>query len=180
MTPRVPRIFPTVILVVGCFVLASSCVSHAQGVSQPAKATVRLSALRDTTLTTSDLARLPRSQVWVAESGHGGDTAHARVLYEGVAVSDLLALVGAPLGSALRGRAVASYVLVEAADGYRVVFSLEEASALATTTRLLLADRRNEQALSPDEGPFRVIAPEARHSRWIRQAVRISVREAAP
>ena len=174
------RSFSAVILGVGCLVLASSRLSQAQATSQPPTVTVRLSAQRDTTLAASDLARLPRSQIWVTDSAHGRDTAHARVLYEGVAVSDLLALVGAPLGSALRGRAVASYVLVEATDGYRVVFSLEEASARAPTPRLLLADRRNGQPLSPDEGPLRVIAPEARHSRWVRQVARISVREAAP
>lgn len=173
------RTSPLVVLVLGGLALASPRVSLAQAASPRATATVRLSAQGDTTLTAADLARLPRAQIRVAGSPHAGDTAHAEVLYEGVAVSDLLALVNAPLGSALRGRAVGSYVLVEAADGYRVVFSLEEADARASTPRLLLADRRNGQPLSPDEGPLRVIAPDARHSRWIRQVVRISVREAA-
>ena len=67
----------------------------------------------------------------------------------------------------------------EAADGYRVVFSLDEAGARTPPT-LLLADRHNGQPLSPDEGAFRIIGPDARHSRWIRQVVRISVRDAAP
>src|SRR5688572_1366595 len=133
------RAFPPVVLVIGCLLLASSRVAQAQATSPPATATVRLSAQRDTTLTASDLARLPPSQIRVAASEHAGDTTHAQVLYEGVAVPDLLALVDAPVGSALRGRAVASYVLVEAADGYRVVFSLEEATARAPTPRLLLA-----------------------------------------
>jgi DMSO/TMAO reductase YedYZ molybdopterin-dependent catalytic subunit len=44
----------------------------------------------------------------------------------------------------------------------------------------VLADRRDGQPLSPHEGPLRVIAPGARHSRWIRQVVRVSVRAAAP
>lgn len=174
------RSSPPVVLLLGWLVLAGPRASQAQAASQPTTATVRLSAQRDTILTATDLGRLPRSQIRVAASDHAGDAAHAQVLYEGVAVADLLALVGAPLGSALRGRAVASYVLVEAADGYRVVFSLEEAGARTPTPRLLLADRRNGEPLPPDEGPLRVIAPDARHSRWIRQVVRISVRDATP
>lgn len=177
------RSSPPGALVLAWLVLASPPASQAQSSSaqsssaQPA-ATVRLSAQRDTTLSAADLGRLPRSRIQTAP--HGGDTTHAQAVYEGVAVADLLALVGAPLGSALRGRAVASYLLIEAADGYRVVFSLEEADARAPTPRLLLADRRNGQPLPPDEGPFRVIAPDARHSRWIRQVARISVRAAVP
>jgi DMSO/TMAO reductase YedYZ molybdopterin-dependent catalytic subunit len=174
------RSSPPVALLLGCLVLVAACASHARVAAQSPTAALRLSAQRDTTLTAADLARLPRTQVRVAASGHAADSAHAQVLYEGVAVADLLALVGAPLGSALRGRAVASYVLVEAADGYRVVFSLEEAGARPQTPALLLADRRDGQALSPEEGPLRIIAPDARHSRWIRQVVRISVRDAAP
>ena len=169
-----------VLLLLGCLWFASPRGAQAQGASAYATVTVRLSAQRDTTLTAADLARLARSQVRVPAADHGGDTAHAQVLYEGVAVADLLAIVGAPLGAALRGRAVASYVLVEAADGYRVVFSLEEAGARDPTPFLLLADRRDGKPLSPDEGPLRVIAPGARHSRWIRQVVRISVRDATP
>jgi DMSO/TMAO reductase YedYZ molybdopterin-dependent catalytic subunit len=138
--------------------------------------TLRVSAQRDTILTVSDLARLPRSQLQVAQPGHGADTTHRQETYEGVALSELLALVRAPMGSALRGRAVASYVLIEAADGYRVVFSLEEVDS----ARVLLADRKNGAALSSQEGPLRVVAPNARHSRWIRQVARISVRDAAP
>ena len=172
MTPPSP-----LVLLLGCAILSTSRPADAQVAAQPV--TIRLSAQRDTTLSSADLTRLPRSQVRVPASDHAGDSAHAQVLYEGVAVSDLLTLVGAPLGSALRGRAVSSYVLVEAADGYRVVFSLEEAGPRTPPT-LLLADRRNGQPLSPDEGPLRIVAPDARHSRWIRQVVRISVRDAAP
>jgi DMSO/TMAO reductase YedYZ molybdopterin-dependent catalytic subunit len=172
------RSSPPGVLVLAWLTFASPPASQAQATSEQPAATVRVSAQRDTTLTAADLARLPRSRIQTAV--HGDDTSHAQVLYEGVAVADLLALVGAPLGPALRGRAVASYLLIEAADGYRVVFSLEEADARTPTPRLLLADRRNGRPLSPDEGPFRVIAPDARHSRWIRQVVRIAVRAAAP
>jgi DMSO/TMAO reductase YedYZ molybdopterin-dependent catalytic subunit len=139
-----------------------------------------VSAQRDTILTSAELDRMPRARLRVARPDHAGDTAHASDTYEGVALADLLALVGAPLGAALGGRSVASYVLVEAADGYRVVFSLDEVGPGTSTSPALLADRRNGQPLSSADGPLRVIAPMARHSRWIRQVVRISVRDAAP
>jgi len=166
---------------IGCLVLANPGRARAQGGARAGAATIRISAQRDTTLSPGDLAGFPRAQIRVPAAEHGRDTAHADILYEGVAVSDLLSLVDAPLGAALRGRAVASYVLIEAADGYRAVFSLDEIGAAdSTTTRVLLADRRNGEPLGAEEGPLRVIAPGARHSRWVRQVVRISVREAAP
>jgi len=46
--------------------------------------------------------------------------------YEGVRLSDLLAKAGVPLGEKLRGRALASYTVVQASDGYSVVYSIAE------------------------------------------------------
>ncbi|MGH7718323.1 MAG: molybdopterin-dependent oxidoreductase [Gemmatimonadaceae bacterium] len=94
--------------------------------------------------------------------------------YSGVALGDLLVRIGAPRGDSLRGPALASYVLVEAADGYRVVFALAELNESFTDRRILLADRKNGQPLSPSEGPFRLVVPgERRPARWIRQVTRI-------
>jgi hypothetical protein len=57
----------------------------------------------------------------VAASAHG-----VTGRFSGASLADLVHLVGAPVGDSLRGPALASYVLVEAADGYRVTFSLAE------------------------------------------------------
>lgn len=142
-------------------------------------APLRVSAQRDTVLTLADLARLPRYRQRTGAPHHGAAPAPSPE-YEGVAMRDVLALVGAPIGAAFRGRATASYVLVEAADGYRVIFSLDEIAPETEAAPIILADRKDGAALSAEEAPLRVIAPGARHSRWIRQVVRISVREAAP
>jgi DMSO/TMAO reductase YedYZ molybdopterin-dependent catalytic subunit len=144
-------------------------------------AVLRLSAQRDTILSAADFARLPRSTIRVpAAHRHGADSAPpTTTTYGGVALADLLALVGAPRDAALRGRTVSLYLLIEASDGYRVVFSLDEL-AREGADPVILADRRDDQPLPADEGPWRVIAPGARHSRWIRQVARLSVREAAP
>ncbi len=41
-------------------------------------------------------------------------------------LSDLLALIHAPAGDSLRGKALATYLRVDGADGYRVVFALAD------------------------------------------------------
>ena len=45
---------------------------------------------------------------------------------DGVLLEELLLKAGVPHGEQLRGRAMTTYVLAEAEDGYRVVFSLAE------------------------------------------------------
>jgi DMSO/TMAO reductase YedYZ molybdopterin-dependent catalytic subunit len=102
-----------------------------------------------------------------------------RVEYEGVQVSHLLKLVGVKLGDDLRRPVLARYALVEAADGYREVFSLTELDEEVTERVVLLADRRDGQALDAKEGPLRFVIPdEKRHVRWVRQVTAINVREA--
>jgi hypothetical protein len=124
-------------------------------------------------ITAEKLAELPRETVSV-EVGGG-----AKVEYEGVQVSQLLKLVGVSLGDDLRGLALARYALAEAADGYRVVFSLTELDQEVTERAVLLADRRDGQPLDAKEGPLRIVIPdEKRHARWVRKVTAINVREA--
>jgi hypothetical protein len=47
----------------------------------------------------------------------------SRSAYEGVLLEELLRRAGAPQGEKLRGPAMATYVVAEADDGYRVVHS---------------------------------------------------------
>jgi hypothetical protein len=46
--------------------------------------------------------------------------------FEGVLLADILQKLGLPFGKQLRGRALTTYLLVEAVDGYRVLFVLPE------------------------------------------------------
>ena len=65
---------------------------------------------------------------------------------------------------------MALYLLVEAADGYRVVFALPELDPAFTERVVLLADHRDGQPLTPAEGPLRLVVPdEKRQARWVRQ-----------
>ena len=116
--------------------------------------------------------KLPRKSVMV------NDRDGAVLEYAGILVSELLKLVGVELGGALRGPLLARYALVEAADGYRVVFSLPELDSDTTERVVLLADKCDGKPLDANEGPFRIVIPdEKRHARWVRRVTSITVRE---
>ncbi len=125
------------------------------------------------TLTAADLSKLP--QHTVAATDHG-----TPVKFEGVLLSDVLARVQAPVGEKLRGKALAEYLLVEAADGYRVVFALAELDPAFSDKRVYLVTQRDGKPLSEKEGPFRIVAPdEKRPARWVRQVTALKIKEAS-
>lgn len=71
------------------------------------------------------------------------------------------------------------YLLVEAADGYRVVFALPELDAAFTDRKVYLATRRDGKALTDKEGPFRIVVPDdKRPARWVRQVTALRIRQA--
>ena len=101
--------------------------------------------------------------------------------YEGVLLADVLRSAGVTLGKDLKGPLLANYLLVEAADGYRVVFALPEVDPELTDKVVLLADRKDGEALNAEDGPFKIIAPgDKRNMRRVRRVTRISVRSGAP
>ena len=74
------------------------------------------------------------------------------------------------------GKALTTYLLVKAADGYQVVFALPELDPGFTDRVIFLADRRDDKPLSPKEGPLRIIVPgEKRQARWVRQVTSLTV-----
>jgi len=117
-----------------------------------------------------DLEKMPHVSVEVKD--HDGNL----TTYEGVALVDLLKLAGAPIGEKLRGATMASYVLAEAKDGYRVVFALPELDPAFTDAKVLVAYAANGKPLPDGQGPFRIVAlQEKRPARWIRMLQRIQV-----
>ena len=110
---------------------------------------------------------MPRASVRLE---NGGGT------YEGVWLHEILKKAGAPLGERLRGKALATYVLAEARDGYQVVFSLGELDPSFTSSQVLLADKLNGGPLEPEQGPFRlVVASDKPGARSVRMLVRLEV-----
>ncbi len=157
-------------LLLTLFVLLSPLRSYAEeGPAGPVLLAISGEVEHPMQVRASDLSRLPRQKL--RASAHGKES-----LFEGVALIDVLKLAGVPTGESLRGNQLVKYVLVEARDDYRVVFSLAELDSALIDREVLLADRRDGSALPAEEGPLRiVVAGEKRPVRWIRQVREIRV-----
>jgi len=121
------------------------------------------------TLSKEDLAKMPRSSVSWSEHGPA-------VNYEGVLLYEVLKAAGAPLDKQLSGKALATYVLADAKDGYEVVFTLPEVDPAFTDSKILVADTVNGQALGEKQGPLRiVVAQDKKGARSIRMLEKLTV-----
>ncbi len=143
--------------------------------SQAAAATISVAGavLHPLTLSVADVSAMPRQTVRVGEHGQPESA------YDGVLLRDVLARAGVQFGTAIRGRALATYVLCSASDGYRVVFALAELDSAFSDRPVILADRKDSQPLDARTGPFRIVVPgDARGARWIRQLTAITVLQA--
>ncbi|MBZ5594271.1 MAG: molybdopterin-dependent oxidoreductase [Acidobacteriia bacterium] len=121
------------------------------------------------TLTADDLAKMPRASVRTVSNG-------METAYEGVWLHEILKRAGVPQGSNLRGKALASYVLAAAQDGYQVVFSLAELDPSFIDNQILLADTANGKPLSGAQGRFLLVVPKDAHgARSIRMLTKFEV-----
>jgi hypothetical protein len=120
-------------------------------------------------LSVAVLKTWPRVTATVDEDGRS-------VVYEGVALAEILERAGAPLGAALRGNNLASYVLATARDGYQVVFSLAEIDPAFTKNGVIVADTADGKPLFDYQGPLRIVAPrDSRPARSVRMLQRLDV-----
>ncbi len=125
-------------------------------------------------LTVADLKGMPRKTLRV-DNAHSGKTE----VYEGVLVEDLLKKAGVPQGEQLRGKAMATYVLVEAADDYRVLFALEDFNSSFMDSEIIVADTMDGAPIPGALGPFRLVAPhEKRPARWVEMVSSVTVVQA--
>jgi DMSO/TMAO reductase YedYZ molybdopterin-dependent catalytic subunit len=121
------------------------------------------------TLTADDLAKMPRASA--RTTSHGIET-----VYEGVRLHEVLKRAGVPQGEALRGKALAGYVLAEAQDGYQVVFSLGEVDPAFIDNEILLADTADGKPLLGEQGRFRLVVPkDKREARSVRMLSKLEV-----
>src|SRR5947207_11934114 len=86
----------------------------------------------DRQLTTAQIAALPRTTVTISDHG-------TSATFEGTELANLLAMAGVPHGEKLRGKELAGYVMIEAADGYRALFALPEADPTFHDRKVILA-----------------------------------------
>ena len=136
-----------------------------------AKLTIAGDVTTPLTLAKADLAKLPRTSVTVKADGSDEQTT-----YEGVLLYDILKQAGAPLGKQLMGKALATYVLAEARDGYQVVYALPEFDPSFTDNKIIVADTIDGKPLFDYQGPLRIVAPhDKRGARSIRMLQRIEV-----
>ena len=142
-----------------------------QAAPQPAGLAISGEVTKPLQLSLADLSAMPHKSLKVTNPHDQKQEA-----YEGVPLADLLKLAGAAQGEQLRGTAMATYVLVEAADGYRVVFSLAELDPGIEDSNVLVADKVDGHALDGKIGPLRLIAPlDKRPARWVRMVQSIRV-----
>lgn len=123
------------------------------------------------TLTAADLTKMPRTTLHVTNA-HENKTE----TYEGVLLEELLRRAGVAHGEQLRGKMMTSYVIAEAEDGYKVVFSLAELDSGMTDSEILVADTVDGAPIDAKRGPFRLVAPhDKRPARWVRMLKSITV-----
>lgn len=121
-------------------------------------------------LSLKELKSMPQSEV------SGKDRDEEVHSFQGVLLIDLLKKGGMKFGTALKGINQAQYLLVEAADGYKVIFSLPEIDPEFSGKQILIAHSRDGVALEEGVGPFRFVVPEEKlHARWIREVVAVKL-----
>ncbi len=122
------------------------------------------------TLSAADLAKLPRAEI---EAGK------QRRKYSGVALAELLRVAGVQWGGKC-SPLLTCYVLVEGADGYRVLFSIPEIDPQQCRKMVILADRCDGKPLSGKDGPYQTIEEDAKErGRWVKQVKTVSLHTAA-
>ncbi|MCD9185968.1 MAG: hypothetical protein LUM44_06020 [Pyrinomonadaceae bacterium] len=121
-----------------------------------------------------DLAKFTRREI-KAKMPHDEKEA----FYSGFNLSDVLLDAGAKIGKGeMRGKELAAYLLVEAADGYKVAFAIAEIAPEYTDKVILLADTRDGKPLDENDGTWQLIVPDdKKHGRWARQIVSLKVKK---
>jgi hypothetical protein len=115
------------------------------------------------TLSASDIAKVPQQTIRTTDHG-------TPVTFEGVLLTDVLAKVRTPTGEAFNKTVASYYLIAEANDGYRAVFSWAEVDPTFTDRKVYVVTKRDGKLLSAKDGPFELIVPgEKRYSRWVRQ-----------
>ncbi len=137
----------TVMKYAAFLLLASSALAQAPA----ATLTVTGDVPMPLTLTLANLAAMPRQTVRVPNPDG------SMAVYEGVALIDVLKRAGVPFGGELRGKALASYMLAKASDGYQVVFTPGEIDPSFGNQTILVADHRDGAPLSGNQGSLRLM-----------------------
>jgi DMSO/TMAO reductase YedYZ molybdopterin-dependent catalytic subunit len=118
----------------------------------PAAFTISGDVAKPVTITAEDIASMPREKVTVPDANG------TKIEYEGVTLKEVLKRAGV-LGNPLRGKALTTYLLAKAQDGYQIVFSLGEVDAEFGDEQILVTDKRDGKPLDAKTGPLRILVP---------------------
>jgi hypothetical protein len=139
------------------------------GIASCQQLTVRAENGKQTTLTRTDIEALPHVKVTSTASG-------ASMTFEGASLKSVLERGGVGFGQVMKGKQLASCLLVEAADGYRVVIALPEIDEAFNDKQFVLAFLKDGKPLDEKEGPYRIVIPdEKRMARWVRQVTALKI-----
>ena len=117
-------------------------------------------------LSAAELAKLPHAEIQAGKQPSK---------YSGVPLAELLRVADVDW-SGNCSPLLMCYVLVEAADGYRVLFSIPEIDPQQRQKMVILADCCDGKPLSNTDGPYQMIEEDAKqHGRWVRQVKTISL-----
>jgi hypothetical protein len=131
--------------------------------------TVQGEAGKQVVLARADIEALPHMKVTT-------NVAATPTMFEGVSLKAVLEKAGVGFGETLKGKRLASCLLVEAADGYRVVIALPELDPAFTDKQVVLAFSKDGKPLDDKEGPYRIVIPdEKRMARWVRQVTTLKI-----
>lgn len=120
-------------------------------------------------LTKADIDALPHVKITINATG-------TSATFEGVPLKAVLEKAGVGFGETIKGKRMASCLLVEAADGYRVVIALPELDPAFTDKQFVLAFLKDGKPLNEKEGPYRLVIPdEKRMARWVRQVTTLKI-----
>jgi hypothetical protein len=163
-------------LIVACLILVGNLIVQQPAVAASEKNDLLLSAPahEPVRLSATDFTVLPHITV----TFHNTHT-NADETYSGVRLSDLLAKLGAPLGDALRGKALANYVVAAGSDGYKSVLALGEVDPSFHPGEVIVADAMDGKPLDAHSGPFKLVVTEdKRPARSVRNLVSLELRSA--
>jgi Oxidoreductase molybdopterin binding domain len=131
--------------------------------------TIQTDSGKQVVLSRTDLEALPHIKVTASEHS-------SPVNFEGITLKSALEKAGIVFGESMKGKRLSNCLLVEAADGYRVVIALPELDPAFTDKQILLVFLRDGKPLGEKEGPYRSVIPdEKRMARWVRQITNLRI-----
>lgn len=150
--------------------LLTPFLTQAQTAAKQASLKVSGEVTTPLTLNDADLHQFTQTTV-VRKDRDGGD--HT---YSGVMLADILKKAGATMGADLKGENLSKYLLVEASDGYQIIFALAELDKSFTDRAIILANQMDGKPLPAGDGPFRIIVQdEKKPARCEKQVVSLKV-----